>query len=52
MTHQLSPHEATEIKLHLLSYGVSFDEEFLDKYDPKFIEKRWAYGNSDEVMNT
>lgn len=52
MTQQLHPRNATEVKLHLLSYGISLDDNFHDNYDPVFIEKRWAYGNSDEVKTT
>lgn len=48
MKQQPSMHNNMAIKLYLLSNGVNFDSVFLDNYSPEFIEKRWAYGNSDE----
>lgn len=47
MAQKVTPTEATQIKLQLLSTGIDFEEGFLDSYGPGFIEKRWAYGNSD-----
>lgn len=39
--------EATQIKLQLLNEGIRFSTAFLAGYGAEFIEKRWAYGNSD-----
>ncbi|EKF36477.1 MULTISPECIES: radical SAM protein [Bacillus] len=41
-----------EYKLQLLANGINYDKLFLEEYSRrgKFIEKRRAYGNSDEQM--
>ena len=46
----LSQQEAVQIKLHLLSKGVSFDTAFLEHFAEKLdsMEKRRAYDDSDE----
>ncbi len=46
---ELSPAELTDIKLRILSNGISFAPGFLESYRPEFIEKRWAYGASDAL---
>ncbi len=48
-TTSLTARQLTEIKLELLSNGVAFEHGFLEAYGPEYIEKRWAYGNSDEM---
>ncbi|HZU67593.1 MAG TPA: radical SAM protein [Ktedonobacteraceae bacterium] len=47
----LSQHDAAHLKLHLLSEGVSFDNEFLEQFarDLERMEKRRAYDDSDEA---
>lgn len=46
----LSQREAVQLKLHLLSEGVSFDSVFLEHFADKLdsMEKRRAYDDSDE----
>src|SRR6266571_2123590 len=46
----LSYHYAAQLKLHLLSEGVSFDSTFLEHFERDFerMEKRRAYNDSDE----
>ncbi len=46
----LSQREAVQLKLHLLSEGVSFDNDFLGHFANKLdsMEKRRAYDDSDE----
>ncbi len=48
---RLSQHDAARLKLHLLSEGVSFDNEFLEQFafDLARMEKRRAYDDSDEA---
>ncbi|MBL8080300.1 MAG: hypothetical protein JNM55_20185 [Anaerolineales bacterium] len=43
--------EASHLKLHLLSEGVTFTESFLEKFgcDFSLMEKRRAYNNSDDA---
>lgn len=44
-------HDASHLKLHLLSEGVSFTKSFLDEFSRAscFMEKRRAYNNSDDA---
>ena len=46
----LSNHDAAQLKLHILSEGISFDSVFLERfaYDLGSMEKRRAYNDSDE----
>ena len=46
----LSNHDASLLKLHLLSEGMSFNKEFLDYFarDHSKMEKRRVYNDSDE----
>lgn len=38
------------IKAELLSSGVSLSPSFIEQYGPPFLEKRRAYGNSDDLI--
>lgn len=48
-------HRAAHLKLHLLSEGITFSNEFLKAFSeqPNLMEKRHAYNNSDDAhINT